>query len=199
MEKTGLKRAVFLDRDGVINENLHDYVKQWAEFKFLSGTFTALERLANISLPIVIITNQSAVGRGMLDQQVLEEMHTRMTDMIHAHGGRIDKIVYCPHHPETGCDCRKPKPGLLKQAAEALNINLRDSYLVGDATSDIQAGLAVGCHTYLVLTGRGAAAAPFVAKHYSHQCNIVPDLRAAVDAILQEVMPETLCLRGIKL
>ena len=187
MKTTGLKKAVFLDRDGVINENRHDYVKQWAEFKFLPGALTALERLANTSLPIVVITNQSAVGRGILDQKVLEEIHARMTTMIRARGGRIDKIVYCPHDPETDCDCRKPKTGLLKQAAEALNINLRGSYLVGDAVSDIQAGLAAGCQPYLVLTGRGAVAEPFVLKDYGDQCKIVPDLWAAVDSILQEV------------
>ena len=180
------RAAVFLDRDGVINYNRDDYVKKWAEFRFLPNVLTALRRLADSPLPTIIVTNQSAVGRGLLKTSELEQIHARMIQTVQAHGGRIDQVFYCPHHPEDGCACRKPKSGLLNKAADVLDIDLTRSYLVGDAMSDIQAGLAAGCFPILVLTGRGAAAQQSVTNQYRDQCKIVPDLPAAIDWILKQ-------------
>ncbi|MFQ5610861.1 MAG: D-glycero-beta-D-manno-heptose 1,7-bisphosphate 7-phosphatase [Anaerolineae bacterium] len=174
------RAAVFLDRDGVINYNRDDYVKRWAEFRFLPGALAALRRLAASPFQIVVVTNQSALGRGLLDPAGLECIHARMSRAVLAAGGRIDRIFYCPHRPEDGCACRKPRPGLLEQAARALNIDLARSYLVGDALSDIQAAQAAGCLPLLVLTGRGAAARQQSAGRYQ----VVRDLGAAVDWIL---------------
>ncbi len=150
-----MMRAIFLDRDGVICENRADHVKSWQEFKFLPGVKESLAALSHLGLPIVIVTNQAALGRGLLTSKTLEDIHQRMIAEITAYGGRVDHIFYCPHRPEDKCDCRKPKPGLLIQAAEALDLDLKNSYLIGDAVTDIQAGLEVGCHNILVLTGRG--------------------------------------------
>jgi len=180
------KAAVFLDRDGVINYNRDDYVKSWAEFRFLPGALAALKRLAIGPFVIVIITNQSAVGRGILDTQGLAYIHAQMTQTILGSGGRIDRIFYCPHRPEDNCPCRKPKPGMLKQAADDLNIDLTRSYLVGDALSDLQAGLTVGCLSSLVLTGRGTAARDAMSHDIDKACEIFPDLYAAVDWILEK-------------
>lgn len=148
-------RAIFLDRDGVICENRADHVKNWLEFKFLPGAKESLAALSHLGLPIVVVTNQAAIGRGLLTNKTLEDIHQRMVAEIAVYGGRIDRIFYCPHRPEDKCDCRKPKPGLLIQAAEALDLDLKNSYLIGDTATDIQAGLEVGCHNILVLTGRG--------------------------------------------
>lgn len=148
-------RAIFLDRDGVICENRSDHVKNWREFEFLPGAKEGLIALSRLGLPIIVVTNQAAIGRGMVSAEVVEDIHRRMLAKISGWGGRIDRIIYCPHRPEDDCSCRKPKPGMLLQAAQEMNLDLSQSYLVGDAASDIQAGRQVGCRTYLVLTGRG--------------------------------------------
>lgn len=181
--------AIFLDRDGVINANRDDYVKSWAEFCFLPGSLSALKRLhEQCTLPIVVITNQSAVGRGILRLADLTHIHTNMVNAVTNYGGRIDNIFYCPHHPQANCPCRKPKPGLLYQAAQMLHIHLQTSYIVGDAITDIQAGLAVGCKPILVLTGRGKAAKDKLPDAgLSTQCRVLPNLSQAIDTILQEI------------
>ncbi len=150
-------RAVFLDRDGVINENRPDHVKSWAEFHFLPGALTALRMLTNAGFRIFIITNQAAVGRGLMSVAELEQIHARMRAIAHHHGAQISDIRYCPHTPEERCGCRKPQPGMLQELAAAHNINCHQAYLVGDALSDIAAGQRMGCQTVLVKTGRGAS------------------------------------------
>lgn len=159
-------RAVFLDRDGVICENRPDHVKSWAEFRFLPGALSALRRLADTPFPIVVVTNQAIVHRGMVPADVVDEIHTRMIQHVHRFGGRLDAVYYCPHRPEEGCFCRKPKPGLLLQAARELGIQLEGSYLIGDALTDVEAALAVGCQPLLVRTGRGALQAESVLQRY---------------------------------
>ena len=150
-----MRRAVFLDRDGVICQNRDDYVKSWEEFIFIPGALDAVARLAQSALDIVIATNQSAINRGIVSGVVVEDIHARMVHAIEAGGGRVDLVMVCPHRPDEGCDCRKPRPGMLLAAAQELGVDLRQSYFVGDASSDVQAGQTVGCHSYLVLTGRG--------------------------------------------
>jgi D-glycero-D-manno-heptose 1,7-bisphosphate phosphatase len=148
--------AIFLDRDGVICQNRSDHVKSWAEFEFLPGAKSGLAALSRLNLPIIVVTNQAVVGRGIVSATVVEEINRKMVEEITASGGRIDRILYCPHRPEDNCDCRKPKPGMLLQAAAEMGLDLKTSYLIGDAVTDIQAGRQVGCHTILVLTGRGS-------------------------------------------
>lgn len=152
--------AIFLDRDGVIIENRDTYVRSWADVAFLPGSFEALARLSSSSYKIVIVTNQSAVGRGIISIQTAEEISRRIIETIVEHGGRIDGVFMCPHAPDAGCDCRKPRPGLFFQAATALAIDLSVSCMIGDAVSDLAAGQNAGIRkNYLVRTGRGAVQA----------------------------------------
>jgi len=148
-------RAVFLDRDGVICENRPDHVKSWDEFRFLPGAMFSLAALSRLGMPVIVVTNQAVVGRGMVPASVVDEIHQRMVAEVEASGGRIDRVVYCPHRPEDRCACRKPEPGMLLQVAREMGIDLSQSYLVGDAASDLVAGQRVGCQLLLVLTGRG--------------------------------------------
>jgi D-glycero-D-manno-heptose 1,7-bisphosphate phosphatase len=147
--------TVFVDRDGVVNRNRKDHVKSWEEFVFLPRAVEALAELTRHGFKIVILTNQAAINRGITPRETIEEIHARMREVLARAGARVDGVFYCPHRPDERCACRKPKPGLLVQAAEALGIDLRESYLIGDAMSDVAAGSAVGCRTILVMTGRG--------------------------------------------
>ena len=168
-------RAVFLDRDGVICQNRSDHVKSWSEFRFLPGAKNSLAALGRLDLPIIVITNQAIVGRGMVPASVVDDIHRRMVAEVETHGGRIDRVVYCPHRPEDRCDCRKPEPGMLRQVAEEMGIDLSRSYLVGDAVTDLVAGQQVGCQLYLVLTGRGLqqlAASRRSVDGFSVTCNL---------------------------
>ncbi len=147
--------AVFLDRDGVIIENRHDYVKSWDEVQFLPGALEALRQLSETSYRIVMVTNQSAVGRGIITHSEAVSINERILAVIESHGARIDAVYMCPHHPDDGCACRKPRPGMLFEAQERHALDLERSFLVGDAASDIAAANAVGVKGILVLTGRG--------------------------------------------
>lgn len=173
-------RAVFLDRDGVINESRRDYVKRWEEFRFLPGVLPSLRTLASSPFRVVIVTNQSAVGRGLMSHDVLEDIHRRMLERIVSAGGRVDAIYCCPHRPSDGCSCRKPRPGLFQQAATDLQIDLGRSYCIGDKPSDLQAGFRAGCQGILVLSGEGALSS----IDRLGGCPVVRDLEAAVDLIL---------------
>jgi D-glycero-D-manno-heptose 1,7-bisphosphate phosphatase len=178
-------RAIFLDRDGVICRNRPGHVKSWDEFVFLSRAREGLARLATLDMPIVVVTNQAAINRGMISSATLEEINQRMVAEIQASGGRIDRVYYCPHRPDEGCRCRKPQAGMLYQAAADLGIELQGSYIVGDAWSDVQAGLAVGCRPFLVLTGRGLRQAPLALHEAAGRFRLALDLAEAVTAILQ--------------
>ena len=149
-------KTVFLDRDGVINENLdNDYVKRWEEYRFLSKSKKAIKTLTDAGWNIIIISNQSGIGRRLMSIQDLEDINARMLEEIESAGGKIQAVYYCPHAPSEGCDCRKPEPGMLFRAAREFGIELPKSYIVGDNITDIQAGARAGCTTILVKTGRG--------------------------------------------
>ena len=151
-----MKPAVFLDRDGVLCENRDDYVKSLDEFVFLPGAAEAIASLKAAGLAVIVVTNQSAVGRGVVGQDVVDEIHDSMLAALKQDGAEVDDVLVCPHAPEANCGCRKPKPGLLTRAAEEHGIDLSASWMVGDASSDVAAGATAGCETVLVLTGRGA-------------------------------------------
>jgi D-glycero-D-manno-heptose 1,7-bisphosphate phosphatase len=148
-------RAIFLDRDGVICENRSDHVKSWREFRFLPGVKESIAALSRLGLPLIVVTNQAGIGRGIVSANVVEDIHRRMVAELAAYGGRIDRVVYCPHRPGDKCYCRKPEPGMLLKVAEEMGIDLSRSYSIGDAAADLMAGQRVGCQTFLVLTGRG--------------------------------------------
>jgi histidinol-phosphate phosphatase family protein len=148
--------AVFLDRDGVINVNRDDHVKSWEELVFLPGALEGLQSLAVLPVLVIIVTNQSVVGRGIITQAQLNDIHARMLQVIQAHGGRIDRIYACPHAPWEDCACRKPKPRLLLHAQRDLGLDLSRSFLIGDRPADIEAGQAAGVRTILVAQTRVA-------------------------------------------
>jgi D-glycero-D-manno-heptose 1,7-bisphosphate phosphatase len=182
-----MRPGVFLDRDGVINSNRPDHVKSWTEFEFLPGALGALNRLAKLDWPIAVVTNQSIIGRGLASQETVEEINARMMAEVRAAGGRIDGIWYCPHAPGAGCTCRKPAPGLLIAAADALDLDLRRSFLIGDALSDIQAAQAAGVWPIMVRTGRGAGQLQSTSFSGQPELVIVDDLQAAVDWVYHAI------------
>lgn len=156
-----MDRGIFLDRDGVLNENRADYVRDWSQVRVIPEAIHALAFPALSQYKIVIVTNQSAVGRGLLSLETATDINRRLVDRIYAEGGRVDAVYMCPHSPADECPCRKPKPGLLLQAAAELSLDLRCSWMIGDAWSDVQAGQRAGVRqSILVKTGRGAALPP---------------------------------------
>lgn len=179
------RKAVFLDRDGVICENREDYVKSWEEFVWIPGAKEALSCLRSHGYIAIVITNQSAIGRGIISRRTLEEIHERMGEEIAQTGGKIEKVYYCPHKPEDGCSCRKPEPGLLLQAAADLKLDLRASYLVGDAITDIEMGHKVGSRTIMVKTGKGLSELADKNRWKIRPDHIAQDLSEAVDLILE--------------
>jgi len=152
----GVYPALFLDRDGVIIENCPDYIRSWEDVRFYPHALEALASIRNSPYKIVIVTNQSAIGRGLISLETALQINQQIIETIERHGGRIHGSFMCPHTPLDDCDCRKPRPGLFHQAAKALTLDLGQSYLIGDALSDLLAGQTAGLRqTVLVRTGRG--------------------------------------------
>ncbi|MBZ0286281.1 MAG: D-glycero-beta-D-manno-heptose 1,7-bisphosphate 7-phosphatase, partial [Anaerolineae bacterium] len=147
--------AIFLDRDGVINENRTDHVKSWDEFEFIPGALESIQHLTETGLPIFVVTNQAAISRGLMSIETLNDIHDRMKDAIRQAGGQITHVYYCPHDNHEDCDCRKPGSGMLRQAAKDFPIDLSKSFLVGDAWTDVAAGVSAGARSILLMTGRG--------------------------------------------
>lgn len=149
--------AIFLDRDGVLIENRSDYVRDWSHVQVFPEAIRALSLPAIKKFKIVIVTNQSAVGRGLVTLEAAGEINERLVNLIRARGGKVDGVYMCPHKPDDGCNCRKPRPGLLLEAAKDLSLDLQRSWMIGDAWSDVQAGQAAGVwRSILVRTGRGS-------------------------------------------
>lgn len=177
--------TIFLDRDGVINENRSDYVKSWDEFRFLPGAREAITRLTRAGHRIVVCSNQAGIARGLIARETVEEIHRRMSAGIEEMGGVIEKVYYCPHAKDANCSCRKPRPGQLLRARDELGIDLSDAIFIGDSITDVRAGLAAGVQPILVLTGLGLEQF----RDHHHEANgafrIFLSLRDAADSILQ--------------
>ena len=170
-----LLKVVFLDRDGVINRDSPDYIKNWSEFEFLPGSLRALKKLTQKGFSLIVITNQSAVNRGMISLKDLDFIHANMRSAIAAHGGNIHAIFFCPHTPDESCSCRKPKPELIHQAQRRYAIDLKSTYMVGDSAKDIACAQNAGCgHAVLVRTGNGTDAETIL-----NEKKISPDYVAA--------------------
>lgn len=151
------RKTIFLDRDGVINHHpsYMGYVQMWAEFNFIPSARSAIRDLTKNGYRIFVITNQAGIGRGLYSEETLKDIHCRMITEISDAGGAIEAVYYCLHHPDAGCECRKPRPGMLKRAAQEHDIDLSRAYFIGDSTTDIQAGRRARTKTILVLTGYG--------------------------------------------
>lgn len=184
-------QTIFLDRDGVINENRADHVKSWDEFQFLPGSLEALSLLTRFGFRVFVVTNQAMINRGLADTAVLKDIHRRLMKAAQQYEAVINAVYYCPHREEERCLCRKPRPGMLMRAAAEWNINMSRAYMVGDALSDIRAGHAVGCRAVLVRTGRGAAQERLIAGGNDQPEHIADNLLTAVKWVLsQELLAE---------
>lgn len=191
MPSNGASRALchvaFLDRDGVINAESDQYIKSLAEFHLLPGAVEALCRLTAARWRVVVVTNQSAVQRGLIARRELGRIHDHLRRAVAAAGGTIDDILYCPHGPDDGCDCRKPRPGMLQQARQRHHIDLSRSVMIGDSVRDIQCGVTAGCgRTILVRTGNGRAAETLLGALGLAADHVAEDLAAAVAWLLKE-------------
>lgn len=144
-----MKKAAFLDRDGVINQKASDggYVTRWEDFHLLPGVMEGIAQLNRAGFCVIIVTNQRGIAKGLLSEEELEKLHLRMTDQLAQGGATIDGIYCCPHELEPPCLCRKPAPGMLLEAAQSRNLDLAASWMIGDSDSDIQAGKNAGCRT----------------------------------------------------
>jgi D-glycero-D-manno-heptose 1,7-bisphosphate phosphatase len=148
-------KLVILDRDGVINEDSPDFVKSTQEWKAIPGSLEAIARLTHAGYRVVVVSNQSGIGRGLFDFGALFAMHDKMHRMLSELGGRIDGVFFCPHTPEDDCHCRKPKTGLFEDIARRFQTSLANVPAVGDSIRDIQAARAAGAKPVLVRTGNG--------------------------------------------
>ena len=176
------QRLVVLDRDGVINADSDDYIKSPEEWQPLPGSLEAIATLCANGFTVVVVTNQSGVGRELLDQATLQAIHAKMLAAVEAAGGAVDNIYVCPHHPDAGCDCRKPKPGMLEQIERDYACSLRGVPAVGDSTRDLAAAEQMGARPILVLTGNGSATQGSLPQ----PVETYPDLAAAAAALCAE-------------
>jgi D-glycero-D-manno-heptose 1,7-bisphosphate phosphatase len=175
--------AVFLDRDGVLNYNRSDHIKSPHEFVPIPGAAEAVAALNRAGWAVVVVSNQSGLGRGLFAQKALDAVMAKMQAVLQAAGARADAVYYCPHAPEAGCDCRKPAPGLVRRAAREHDLELSRSFFVGDKGSDVECGRAAGLRTVLVLTGLPEERPDPSLARPDH---VARDLGEAVAWILQE-------------
>lgn len=178
-------KIIVLDRDGVINYDSDDYIKSADEWRPLPGSVEAIARLCAAGYRVAVISNQSGIGRGLLDVAALERIHAKMVAHVAAAGGRLDGIYYCPHTPDDSCECRKPKPGLLRELVADVGLtSLEGVPFIGDKASDLELALAVGARGILVRSGKGTEAAAALGE--AAEVEIYDDLAAAVDALLAQ-------------
>jgi D-glycero-D-manno-heptose 1,7-bisphosphate phosphatase len=149
------QRYVLLDRDGVINHDSDDFIKSPDEWQPIDGSLEAIALLNRHCYKAIVISNQSGIARGLFDEEMLASIHDKMHRLLADKGGEIEAVYYCPHSPESNCNCRKPKPGLLKQFALEKKADLTEVYFVGDTMRDIDAALTAGAIPLLVQTGKG--------------------------------------------
>jgi D-glycero-D-manno-heptose 1,7-bisphosphate phosphatase len=181
-----LRAAVFLDRDGTISEEV-GYLNHASRFQLFSFAAPAICRLNEAGIAAVVVTNQSGVGRGYFPQSVVDEVHERMVEELASQGAKLDGVYYCPHVPADNCECRKPKPGMLEQAARELGLDLQRSFVVGDRYGDLELAHRAGARGVLVRTGYGSGELVWHAAKWEVQPGHVADnLQGAVDWILRQ-------------
>lgn len=179
------QNVVFLDRDGVINEDSSLYIKKWKELRFLPGSLEALKTLHTNGCTTIVITNQSMIGRKISSLKCLDEIHRNMKDTVNRQGGKIHDIFFCPHRPDENCDCRKPKPGLIIQAQKKHRVDLSTACMVGDSAKDIECARNAGLrHAILVQTGNGLNAELSLKEKDILPDYVAKDLLDAVEWIL---------------
>lgn len=184
MAKLARTRLVILDRDGVINEDSDAYIKSPEEWQPVPGSIEAIARLSEAGFLIAVATNQSGLARGYFDEITLANIHNLMLDQVEQAGGSIATICYCPHHPDEGCGCRKPLPGLLNAIEAELGFSVAGAWYVGDSLKDVQAARVKACMPILVRSGKGRSTEARLSAEEREQLPIVDDLAAAAEYIL---------------
>lgn len=178
-------RLVILDRDGVINHDSDEFVKTPAEWLPIDGSIDAVAKLCQAGFTVAVATNQSGIGRNLMDTTALEAIHDKLRSQVRAAGGDVDRIAYCPHHPDDGCDCRKPAPGLYMQLSRAYGLPLDGVPVIGDTMRDLEAARAVNARAILVLTGNGEKTAAELHQR-GETVETFADLDAAAAALIAE-------------
>jgi D-glycero-D-manno-heptose 1,7-bisphosphate phosphatase len=188
-------RLLVLGRDGILNVYRDDHVKDPREWQPIPGALEAVARLNQHGWHVVVATNQSGIGRGLLDMSSLNAVHSHMMKLLAAQGGRIDAVFFCPHTVEQACDCRKPLPGMLLDIARRYGADLRQVPLVGDTLRDLLAAQAAGCEPHLVLSGRAAALGEAELAQVLAQvpgARLHADLAAFAEDLLRRFHPQAL-------
>ena len=175
---------VVLDRDGVINEDSGEFIKSVAEWRPIRGSLEAIAALNRRGFRVAVVTNQSGVGRGLLTEQTLGAIHARMAAAVRETGGELAGVYYCPHRPDEGCECRKPKTALLRRLEQDLGHSLSGAPFIGDRLSDVDAANAVGARAILVRTGTGGATEKLLGNR---SLEVFDDLAAATRQLLAEI------------
>jgi D-glycero-D-manno-heptose 1,7-bisphosphate phosphatase len=184
-EKQLLRRAVFLDRDGTIGEEL-GYVNHIDRFQIFPYAAEAIRELNHAEIPVIVVTNQSGIARNIFPESLVHEVHKKMVAVLAAGGARVDAIYFCPHKSEDACECRKPNPGLLERAAREHALDLTASWIVGDRYADLEMGHAAGARGILVMTGYGRGEYELHRNAWPRQPDArAENLRDAVRHILQ--------------
>jgi D-glycero-D-manno-heptose 1,7-bisphosphate phosphatase len=155
-----IPKLIILGRDGILNEFREDHIKAPEEWVPVPGALEAVARLNHAGWHVVVATNQSGIGRGMIDMAAVNAVHAQMVRSLQAHGGRIDAVFFCPHTPEDNCTCRKPLPGMAQDIGRRYGAELAMVPMVGDTLRDLQAARAAGCEPHMVRSGRAAALDP---------------------------------------
>lgn len=189
-----MKRAVFMDRDGTVSDEV-GYLNHVSRLRVFPFSASAIRKINDASMLAVLVTNQAGVARGYFPETMIGDVHDRLVDELGREGARLDAIYYCPHHPSAGeppyradCDCRKPRPGMLRRAAEEHDVDLAGSYVVGDKYSDVKLAHAVGAKGVLVLTGYGRGEYEYERASWPREPeHVAESLVEAVDWILDDV------------
>jgi D-glycero-D-manno-heptose 1,7-bisphosphate phosphatase len=174
---------VMVDRDGVVNEDSSDFIKCVAEWRPIAGSLEAIAALHRAGWRVAVVTNQSGVGRGLYDEATLAEIHRHMRERVIAAGGELAGVYYCPHLPDAGCECRKPKPGLFRALERELGVSVDGAPYIGDRISDVEAAETVGARPMIVRTGTGAATEALIV---GRGVPVFDDLAAAARHLLDE-------------
>ena len=179
-------KLIILDRDGVINEDSDDYIKSPDEWIPIPGSLDAISRLNHAGYSVVIASNQSGIARGYFSLETLAAMSVKMNNLLSPLGGRIDAMFFCPHGPKDGCDCRKPKPGLLTEIGNRFQASLGEVMFVGDNMNDVKAALAAGAQPVIVRTGKGEQTVNSLAETGINNIPVYDDLTGVVNSILKD-------------
>ncbi|MEO0367629.1 MAG: D-glycero-beta-D-manno-heptose 1,7-bisphosphate 7-phosphatase [Pseudomonadota bacterium] len=180
-------KPIILDRDGVINLESKDFIKSPEEWQPLKGSLEAIARLTQAGYDVIIITNQSGIGRGLFSADMLTQIHVRMLDYVQQAGGKIHSILFCPHTPDAECECRKPKAGMYDELARRLGISYNGIYSVGDSIRDLLAAVTAGASPVLVSTGNGKKSSKQLSDYHElKDTPVFPTLEVFVETLLNE-------------